>query len=69
MIKEQDKEKNISKKRERELMNTALAALTFLAASYNKDYADDDENEPKNEDVDENESVNYDVDRSSAIAE
>jgi hypothetical protein len=50
-------------------MNTALAALASLAASYDEDYIDDDENEPENEDVDENENENYGVDGPSAMAE
>jgi hypothetical protein len=54
-------------------MNTALATLASLAASYNEDYADDDENEPKNKDIDENENknklINYNVNRPPAAAE
>jgi hypothetical protein len=46
-------------------MNTALAILAFLAASYDKDYIDDNENEFKNK----NKSVDYNVDRPPAVAE
>jgi hypothetical protein len=52
-------------------MNTALAILASLAASYDEDYADDDKNKPKNEDVDKNENkpIDHDVDGSPAAAE
>jgi hypothetical protein len=46
-------------------MNTALATLASLAASRDEDYANDDENEPKNE----NEPIDHDVDRPPAAAE
>jgi hypothetical protein len=46
-------------------MNTALAALASLAASRDKDYADDNENEPKNE----NESIDHSVDGPPVMAE
>jgi hypothetical protein len=46
-------------------MNTALATLASLAASRDKDYANDDENEPENE----NKSVDYGVDGPPAAAE
>jgi hypothetical protein len=46
-------------------MNTALAALVFLAASCDKDYVDDNENEPENE----NEPIDYSVDGPPAVAE
>jgi hypothetical protein len=39
-------------------MNITLAALASLAASYDKDYIDDDENEPENKDIDENKNEN-----------
>jgi hypothetical protein len=65
MVKGQGEEENIPEKREKELMNTALAALASLAASRDEDYADDDENEPENE----NEPMDHSVDRPPAAAE
>jgi hypothetical protein len=65
MIKGQGEEENIPKKRKKELINTALAALASLTASYDEDYVDDDENKPENE----NKSVDYGVDRPPAVAE
>jgi hypothetical protein len=65
MVKGQGEEENIPEKREKELMNTALAALASLAASRDEDYADDDKNEPKNE----NEPMDHGVDRPPAAAE
>jgi hypothetical protein len=50
-------------------MNIALAALASLTVSRDEDYINDNENEPKNEDIDENKSVNHDVNRPPAIAE
>jgi hypothetical protein len=47
-------------------MNITLATLVFLAVSCDEDYADDDENKPKNENVNENEPVDYDIDRPPA---
>jgi hypothetical protein len=46
-------------------MNTALAILVFLAASHDKDYVDDNENESKNK----NKPVDHNVDRPPAVAE
>jgi hypothetical protein len=43
-------------------MNITLIILASLAIFYDKDYIDDDENEPKNEDVDENKNENKDHD-------
>jgi hypothetical protein len=69
MVKGQDEEENILKKREKELMNITLATLASLAAFYNKDYANDDENKSENEDMNENKNenenkpVNHSVDR------
>jgi hypothetical protein len=65
MVEGQGEEENIPEKREKELMNTALAALASLAASRDEDYVDDDENEPENE----NEPVDHDVDGPPAAAE
>jgi hypothetical protein len=54
-------------------MNITLAILVSLAASYNKNYANNDENELKNKDVDENKNKNknkdYSIDGSPTIAE
>jgi hypothetical protein len=65
MVEGQDEEENILKKREKELMNTALATLASLTASRDEDYTNNDENEPKNK----NKSMNHDVDRPPAAAE
>jgi hypothetical protein len=54
-------------------MNTTFTTLASLVASYDKDYINNDENEPKNKDVDENENENenkdHNVNEPSTIAE
>jgi hypothetical protein len=39
-------------------MNIILVTLVSLAASYDEDYANDDENKSKNKNIDENENKN-----------
>jgi hypothetical protein len=50
-------------------MNTALAILTSLTTSRDKDYTNNDKNKPENEDMNENEFMDYDVNRPLAVAE
>jgi hypothetical protein len=48
-------------------MNTALATLASLVASYDEDYIDNNKNKSENENVNKNKLMDYGVDRPPAI--